>query len=81
MSGHVMNLSDVNSTTDKALYWVRAQQLDLMKQKIVFCWSGGKDLALALNRLRKTDSTSSCICPTSGSRKTKGFLFCDLLPL
>ncbi len=26
-----------------------------MKEKIVFCWSGGKDSALALNRLRKDD--------------------------
>ena len=26
-----------------------------MKQKVVFCWSGGKDSALALNRLRQDD--------------------------
>ncbi|MDE3068900.1 MAG: diphthine--ammonia ligase [Verrucomicrobiota bacterium] len=26
-----------------------------MKEKILFCWSGGKDSALALNRLRKDD--------------------------
>jgi len=26
-----------------------------MKEKIVFCWSGGKDSALALNRLRRDD--------------------------
>ena len=26
-----------------------------MKEKIVFCWSGGKDSALALNRLRKDE--------------------------
>jgi uncharacterized protein (TIGR00290 family) len=26
-----------------------------MKEKIVFCWSGGKDSALALNRLRQDD--------------------------
>lgn len=26
-----------------------------MKEKIIFCWSGGKDSALALNRLRQDD--------------------------
>ena len=26
-----------------------------MKEKVVFCWSGGKDSALALNRLRQDD--------------------------
>src|SRR5579863_8616504 len=26
-----------------------------MKEKIIFCWSGGKDSALALNRLRRDD--------------------------
>src|SRR5205085_176259 len=26
-----------------------------MKEKVVFCWSGGKDSALALNRLQKDD--------------------------
>ena len=26
-----------------------------MKEKVVFCWSGGKDSALALNRLRRDD--------------------------
>lgn len=26
-----------------------------MKQKVVFCWSGGKDSALALNRIRQDD--------------------------
>src|SRR5580692_4534798 len=27
----------------------------IMKEKVVFCWSGGKDSALALNRLRQDD--------------------------
>jgi diphthamide synthase (EF-2-diphthine--ammonia ligase) len=27
----------------------------MMKQKVVFCWSGGKDSALALNRVLRDD--------------------------
>jgi len=57
-NGVSLILADTNTVFSRwQFYRVRPSAPDMPKEKIIFCWSGGKDSALALHKILQTAVT------------------------